>query len=681
MSARALVLRTLLGAAMLAGAAAAETPAELGKVAVSTTRTAVAVMDATQNVTVLTREEIMESPFERVEDILRSVPGMFNFRHYALQTNGIVSPLKLRGVGNNRVLILIDGVPQNDNFNNAISWVAWGHLQRDMIERIEILRGPGSAVYGSEALGGVVHIITRKPPTQRSTRLSGQGGTASTWAADIAHGQSIGPVGVLAAGGYEESDGFFMNTDPASYEIRRYRDATRAFLKGETEIGNSGSVSLSALHYDHTTGKGREFFYDELTLNQFWLDYRQLIGSVDIRALAFYNDAAKLAFQDSAADDFASLLRVEDLPTSTRGIDLQGSIYLTSQAQLTTGAVMKQTDWEFAETYAGSPREAGATGEQDATALFANVHWRAPEGSLVIDAGLRYDEVETRNGSNFDTAASAGRPAYDNQYENQVVSSMSPKLGGVFHIDADTSLRASVSRGFRAPSLFELFKVQVRGGGTFYREANPELEPEEITSFDLSLNRTVNDRLWWRLTAYQSEADDYIGDRLIGTAPISGGRTRFDYRLENISEVEIYGLEAEFDWQLSPAVKLQGNYSYNISEIRADRNDATLQGNYLPNDPRHQANLALRYRHPKRLNLAVFANYSGRVYFDNENVLPTASYFTLSASASRELWSGLKLFVNVENLLDRRYPIFRSRTDSDTIAPGLIVNAGLSYTF
>ena len=110
----------------------------------------------------------MASPFDRVEDIVRSVPGMYNFRHFALQTNGIVSPLKMRGVGSNRILILVDGVPQNDNFNNSIAWVAWGHIPKETIERIEIVRGPTSALYGSEGLGGVIHIINQKTQSRET---------------------------------------------------------------------------------------------------------------------------------------------------------------------------------------------------------------------------------------------------------------------------------------------------------------------------------------------------------------------------------------------------------------------------------------------------------------------------------------------------------------------------------
>ncbi len=651
------------------------------RVLISTTRTEIAVMDAAQSVSVLTHEEIMDSPYERIEDILRSVPGMFNFRHYALQTNGIAGPLKLRGVGSNRVLILIDGVPQNDNFNNAISWVAWGHLHKEMIERIEVVRGPSSAVYGSEALGGVVHIITRRAPAPRRTRVSAQAGTASTYRGNVSHGQRFNGFGLLAAAGYEQSDGFFLNTEPEDFEIKRNRDVKRAFLKGELDLPNQGRVSISALYYDHFTGKGRPFFSDELTLQQYWLDYRQRLGIVDIRALAFYNDADKLAFQDSARDDFSSLLRTEDLPTTTRGVDLQGSLEIGGQGQLTTGGVLKQTDWQFIETYVDSPRRGGASGEQDAYALFANLHWRSGRGRVVVDAGVRYDEVETSNGSNFDTAASAGRPPFDNLFDDETVSAFSPKLGAVFNLNAQTSIRANISRGFRAPNLFELFKVQVRRGGTSFREANPELDPEKITTFDLGLNRSFNQDLWWRLTGYYSRAKDYIGSRVIGTAPFSSGRIRVDSQLDNISEVDIYGLEAEFAWRLGPALTLQGNYSFNVSEIQRDLNDATLEGNFLPQDPRHNANLIARYRNPAIVNLALFANYSGRIYFDEENTLPTSSYFIVSASASRELLPGLELSANLENILDRRYPMFRSRTGPDTIAPGRIINIGLTYTF
>jgi len=204
---------------------------ELGEVVVSATRTEVPVFHVPQTVTVISREEIMASPFERVEDIVRSVPGVYNFRHYALQTNGIVNPLIVRGIGQNRVLFLVDGVPQNDNFNNSIAWVGWGHIPKETIERIEIVRGPTSALYGSEGLGGVIHIITKTPGAQRETSIRGEAGNANTYAGHAFHSQKIDGLGILVGGGYEDSDGFFMKSEPESYEIERYRQVGKVLGK------------------------------------------------------------------------------------------------------------------------------------------------------------------------------------------------------------------------------------------------------------------------------------------------------------------------------------------------------------------------------------------------------------------------------------------------------------------
>jgi len=226
----------------------------LDAVVVSATRSEVPVFDATQTVTVLNAEEIMASPFERVEDIVRSVPGVFNFRHYSLHTNGIISQLKMRGAGSNRVLILVDGVPQNDNFNNAIAWVAWGHIPKETIEHIEIVRGPSSAFYRFEGMGGVIHIITKKPKAGRKASLRGQAGTADTRGGFGFHNQKIKDFGFLVASGYEESDGFHMVENPETYNTKRYRNVGRVFGKANHDLTSLSDIAFSALYYDHDMG-------------------------------------------------------------------------------------------------------------------------------------------------------------------------------------------------------------------------------------------------------------------------------------------------------------------------------------------------------------------------------------------------------------------------------------------
>jgi len=655
--------------------------AELPEVVVTASRSEMSVFDAPASVTVLTREDIEHSPFERMEDIVRSVPGLYNFRHYGMQTNGIVSPLSMRGVGKNRVLLLVDGVPQNDNFNNAISWVAWGHIPKEAIERIEIVRGPTSVLYGSEGLGGVIHIITRKPKLDRETSVRAEGGTAHTYAGYGFHSQKLSDLGLILGGGYEESDGFYMVDDRQSQEIKRHREVGKFFGKLTYDLKPSSDVSITALVYDHETGKGRKYFSDELTLDQYWMSYSHKGDLLDLKGLLYLNHADKKAYQDTANDNYTSLLRVEEMPSLTWGADLQGTMPLASWAGLTLGGAYKAVEWDFDDEYKNSARDAGAKGRQQFISPFANLDLRFFKESLIVNLGARYDWIETFDAAAWDSQASAGRPAYDDKYGSTWDGSFSPKIGVAWHPDEKTTLRASGGKGFRTPSLFELCKVHVRQGGAYYREANPNLDPEEIWSYDIGAERFLTDRLWSRVTFYRSFAKDYIGDRLIGTGTFGGGKTRYEYRLDNISEVDIYGIETELQWYLMKNVTLFGNYTYNISKVNKDRNNPDLEGNYLEHDPRHKVHAGLSYRNPRVGDVSLIGNYYGDIYFDGENTLHDSGYFTVDVSVSRTFANGITAHVNVENALNEEYPILRSRSASNTIAPGAIVSGGLRWSF
>jgi len=151
--------------------------------------------------------------------------------------------------------------------------------------------------------------------------------------------------------------------------------------------------------------------------------------------------------------------------------------------------------------------------------------------------------------------------------------------------------------------------------------------------------------------------------------------------LDNISKVDIYGVEGELDWSVLQDLTLFANYTFNISKVAEDENNAELEGNYLPNDPRHKVHIGFRYHNPKFVNVSAVANYYADIYYDNENALKTGDYWTVDASISRKFLNRFTVYLNAENIFDKEYPIFVSPSAGDTIATGSIFMAGLKVEF
>ncbi len=676
---------SLLGthSVMAAEEKAAEGKVEvMGELAITATRTELSTFDTPSSVTVITEEQIKASPFERAEDIVRQAAGVFNFRHFTLHTNGIVSPLRMRGTGNNRTLLLVDGIPQNDNFNNAIAWVGWGYIPKDAIQRIEIVRGPMSALYGSEALGGVINIITKNPQSPRETTLTGKTGKGYTFGGEMFYSQKFQKWGVLLTGGFEGSRGFHMDDPPFPNAQKRYSDVWRVFGKAKYDFSPNTNVSFTGLYYNHDQGQGREFFFNHLALDQYWLNFNHKFDQGTLRLLVWMNRAHKKAFQDSAADNFSSLNRKEKFPSPyTWGADLQASLLPAPWATITMGATYRDIHWFYDEDYFQTLREAGSRGAQTYLSPFVNMDFRFFNGKLLANVGARYDWIESSKGRTWDTKPGGGRKPYQTDYPISWWTRVSPKGGIVFHPDPLTALRASAGTGFRAPNLFELYKTQIRQGGAFTRLPNPLLKPEKITSYEFGAERLLFNQLLVRGTFYQAFAYDYIGDKLIrsevrGKPP----RTFNEYQLENIGKVDIHGVEVEMEWNPRKDFSAFFNYTYNISRIRQDIQSPETEGNILPFEPIHKFHLGILYKNPRIANIFLLANYYDSMFYDSLNDFKQPGFFTLDASIYRTFANHVTLRLDAENIFNRRYAIFKD-ANSRTIVPGVLVMGKVILSF
>jgi outer membrane receptor protein involved in Fe transport len=632
---------------------AEETPDyyKLDDVVISATRSETSVFDAPQSVTVVSEEKIMASPFERLEDILRYTVGFQNFSHYGQQTGGVSSHFSFRGVGRNRTLMLLDGVPLNDNFSNSIAWVAWGLIPKESIARIEIVRGPTSAAYGSEALGGVVHIITKKPAEKRETSLKFTAGSEDTYGGTAFHSQSISRFGYLLSGGYEESDGFYM-VDPEGiedYTLRRYREVGKGLGKMTYALGDHTDLSLSALYYQHEMGKGREYFYDDLQMDQYRIGLTHRGDRMDWSGLVYLNRAEKTAYQDKFVNSTGSYIpdREETFPENqVWGAEIQNTARLFGSFTLTTGLAYKRIAMDYDVDYLTSDRDVGASGQQETLSPFMDLTSAFLDASLIINAGIRYDYIRNYDGQSWDTSTSS-----NDTYDSQTWNNFSPKAGIVFHPDGISCLRTSIGTGFRAPSLFDQYKLHVRGGGTSVRFPNPDLDPEKIVTWDIGGERLFFNNLWARLAYYQSWASDYIGSRTIRTYTV-GSRTYRESMYDNISDVDIHGVEAELEYDIGYGLTTFFNYNYNISEIAKDEENPELEGKYLSGEPQHKYRAGLTYRNPDLINASISFRYNVDEYADSENTEKVPDYMTLDLSVWRTFFDRFTLRLNVENVTD-----------------------------
>jgi len=621
---------------------------------VSTSRSEVSVADAPQSISIIPADEIMASPFERVEDILRFSAGIYVTQHYGQQARGIVGHLNMRGTGNNRVLMMLDGVPLNDNFSNTIAWVAWGLIPRESIERIEILRGPSSASYGSEGLGGIVNIITKNPRETRETNARAIAGSASTYGVSGLHSQKGKHFGFLLSGAYEESDGFYM-VDPEGIDdltLRRHREIYKGFGKATYSPDERTDMSLSALYYQHEMGKGREYFYDDLILDQYRLGMTRRGGISDWKAMVYLNRGDKTAYQDLGQQQGTVFVpdRDERFPENiVWGGEIQNTLPLFGMTELTTGVAFKQVSMEYKETQLRNlDRDVKASGKQTFISPFIEGTARFMDNRLIANAGIRYDNVRNYDGKAKDSDPFRQRDPYDESYSPETWDNFSPKLGLVYHPDHLTTLRTSFVSGFRTPSLFELYKPHVRAGGRFLRRANPELDPEKIRSWEAGAERVFFDSLWIRGTYYHSRISDYIESST--TAVYDTGAR--DTENSNRSKVEINGVETELEYLIGYGLSTFFNYTYTRAKVTKDDENPDRESNYLTNDFRHKFRSGITYQNPAIINASLWLRYDRTRYTDDLNTNKAPNSATVDISLWRKVFDLATLRFTIENATD-----------------------------
>lgn len=492
-------------------------------VVVTATRTPREVTQVTSSISVITAEQIAATGATRLEEVLRDNVGL---QIVSNGPSGAIASPSIRGSESSQVLVLLDGVrlnsTQNGQFNLSNLPVAL-----DDIERIEILRGPSAALYGSNALAGVIQIITQKPEDEPISRISWTEGRFDTRKLSASTAHKFDRLRFRFGAQHEESDGYRDNSD---------LDADSFNGLVGVDLGSGYDLELSANHLDKELGVPGSTAFPSPEARQ-WDKNTQT-------AVTLTGPAGPLSF---------NLKGIYDRKRSE--YKDPGGWFPTHDTHLlkTHGTELQLANTEgphslmFGGDFYHDKIESTANGEQeqDRWSGFAQYELK-PISWATLLLGLRYDDH-----SDFD-------------------SETSPRAAAMFALSDSTQLRLSAGKAFRAPTLNDRFWPD-----TGWTKGNPNLVPETAWEYEVAIDQQLQQLGDISLALFLRDAEDLIEWADDGTGA---------WTPSNVSDARIWGIELGTNLRLHEKLATGANYTY-----LHPKNETT--DGYITGKARHQAHM------------------------------------------------------------------------------------------
>lgn len=670
-------------------------------IVVTATRTEKKVDEAPASVTVITREDIKKYNIQSLEDAIKREAG-------AWVNSASGGKVSMRGLnGQNRTLVLLNGMPLNDGYSGSVDWKTIGI---DNVKQIEIIRGGGSALYGGNAMGGVINIITTKPEKMEAG-IHGGYGSDNTYKYGVFFGNRFDRFRIRAGYEAETTDGYptslvtrsissgagtltggYETTDRAgnqkwvcgdkgdannersnlnlmvSYDVTdtgslqfnfqrgtNFKDYGRpntyltdasgnpSFL-GRVDAGGGNRASVLAYNY-LASPFSMEDYIGSLT-------YKDSFGNIDFTAMGGYKTTdtwyTSASYGATNTYDNAPGTKKEH-DTETWTADLQADIPLWDRHFLTVGTSFKTDNYDsdsykisyFRDENSTLDRIRGTQGNVRFFAFYLQDEWNITD-QFTLYGGARFDYWKAYDGK-------SGNVGSLKEFIDVNDNAISPQIAAVWNPLADTYIRSSAAKAFRAPTIYELFGTLSIGSRTYHN--NPDLKPETTWTYEAGVDQYVFTRkMKVSATYFYTQAEDLIGSYQKGS----------DIYKENVGEADIQGLELEVSVNPLDWLNIWANYTSTDSEVKKNDRDPDTVGKHLTYYPERTINMGCDLTY-KWFKVSLAGNYLGRIYKSELNDDMDDVY---GAYSKRWLWDTkltyspveyLECSLSVDNIFDKEY--------------------------
>jgi outer membrane receptor protein involved in Fe transport len=631
---------------------------------------------------VFTQQSVKQSPALVLDDALRQVSGFNTFRRSSsIVTSPADDPeaqgVTLRGVGPggaSRALVLLDGIPVNDAFGG---WIYWDEIPLNSIDRVEIVEGGGSDLWGNEAEGGVINIISKQELSNHIGMQTSYGNHNTTQDA-LSGTYSYGPIRLTV-----ESDLF--NTNGWNIVQRGFRgpldhnsSSIHELFSGRIDYDHSNGITgfLRGSYYNENLDLGSPFRSASVTRG--FIDgggsYVDTLGNVLNTSVYAHLSTYKQNFSvDNAARSLETPTQIQTVPSTDVGGFATWTSTLLQHHQLGAGADFRLINGESDDAYfntagSGIANRIQSSGRQFFFGAYLEELYR-PTDQFEFDSSVRGDFFGNLDGAIVKTP-SVG-PSTTMRFVDHMRTATSPRLGLRYEPWRWLTLHAGLYEAYRAPTLVELYRQS--SVESLVLLPNPNLSPEFFDGGEIGARLTKIPGLVLGWTGYWNYLNNPISNVVTATNPVTGQdlqRTR-----ENLGRARIRGYHVDLDYgcpwldwmrwsSRNRSLSLSVSYLRSEATLTSNPPDPTLVGRRLTLVPWNTFDIGLRYSDTLVGDIWLQEQYEGKQYEDSDNHDVQSSYFVTNLTWSRTVprfftaWKpDCRAYVKIQNAFNQTYVV------------------------